>query len=437
MSSFPLSPLTRALALCLPLLLSACGPAPVQEEGQDERLSTDDSEQAIVNGTRVSPPWAVLLASHGADGAKWECTGTLIAPRVVLTAATCLFHRGAQDVRQEVVAPYAGGAVRQTTRAILHPTFTGDFVSQYNVGLVILDAAISLTSYPLVGFKAQPVGTNIRNIGRMLNGGPTENNVYQGPATPLQPGPAGYRYTDRTYFSQLIIENSDGGGAVLLSGSTAPIVVALNVGYTTDSSQQVWQSMARLDVVEQWIADQLVLNGGVQPWIGRDITASSTAAFSLKVNFQPAGAPVPAGFVADTGQVYATRANGYRYGWSEDMAVDARDRNSALSPSQQYDTLILTQKNGKDGSWQIAAPPGVYNLRMVAGDPSYTDSIYNLRFGTLEIHAFQPTEQSHWADRTLQGYWHRGGVLRLDNVYMTDNNNKIAFIELTRTGPLP
>jgi Trypsin len=431
------SPLTRALALCLPLLLSACGPAPVQDGGPEEGPPTGESGQEMINGTRVSPAWAVLLDSYGANDEKWQCTGTLIAPRVVLTAATCLFHRGVKDLRQVVTAPYAGGVVQQAARAILHPTFTGDFVSQYNVGLVILDTPINLGSYPLVGFRAQPVGTNIRNIGRTLNGGLTENNIYQGPATPLQPGPVGYPFTDRTSFSARFHEYTDAGGAVLRADSTAPVVVAVNVGYTTDLSNQVWQTMARVDVVEPWIAEQLVLHGGVQPWIGYGITARSTAAFSVKVNFQPAGSPVPAGFVADSGQLYATRANGYRYGWAEDMTADTRDRNSALSPSQEFDTLLLMQKNGKNGMWQIAAPPGVYNVRMVAGDPSYIDSVYNMRFGTLEIFAFQPTEQNHWADRTMEGFFHYGGLLQLENVYGTDLNNKIAFVELTRTGPLP
>ncbi len=42
------SPLTRALALCLPLLLSACGPAPVQDGGPEEGPPTGESGQEMI-----------------------------------------------------------------------------------------------------------------------------------------------------------------------------------------------------------------------------------------------------------------------------------------------------------------------------------------------------------------------------------------------------
>src|SRR3712207_2624023 len=41
----------------------------------------------------------------------------------------------------------------------------------------------------------------------------------------------------------------------------------------------------------------------------------------LSVNFQPSGASVPAGFVADTGAVFAARGNGFSYGWDADNAI--------------------------------------------------------------------------------------------------------------------
>ncbi|MCP3143572.1 hypothetical protein [Pyxidicoccus xibeiensis] len=37
----------------------------------------------------------------------------------------------------------------------------------------------------------------------------------------------------------------------------------------------------------------------------------------------------------------------------------------------------------------------------------------------------------------MQGYWHHGGTLHLENFSGNNWNNKIAFVELTRIGPLP
>jgi hypothetical protein len=64
-----------------------------------------------------------------------------------------------------------------------------------------------------------------------------------------------------------------------------------------------------------------------------------TPTASIKINFQPAAAAVPSGYVADTGVVYGDCGNGYSYGW--DQSTIAVDRNAANSPDQRYDTLSV------------------------------------------------------------------------------------------------
>src|SRR5688500_9623666 len=67
-------------------------------------------------------------------------------------------------------------------------------------------------------------------------------------------------------------------------------------------------------------------------------------AFSANVNFQPAGAAVPAGYVADVGLPFGSRGNGLSYGWNADNSAHTRDRNAGNSPDQRYDTLTHLQK---------------------------------------------------------------------------------------------
>src|SRR5687768_6221659 len=67
--------------------------------------------------------------------------------------------------------------------------------------------------------------------------------------------------------------------------------------------------------------------------------------FSARINFQPAGVSVPAGYVVDSGAVYGLRVSGLTYGWNAANA-NAVDRNSTLSPDQRYDTLNYLQKAG-------------------------------------------------------------------------------------------
>ncbi len=102
-------------------------------------------------------------------------------------------------------------------------------------------------------------------------------------------------------------------------------------------------------------------------------------AFTVKVNFQLATAPVPPGYLPDSGLAFGDRGNGFSYGWSRDISADSRERNSANTPrrDKRYDTLIHFQK-GADAIWEIVIPNGRYNVLMVCGDPDNTDQTNTL-----------------------------------------------------------
>ncbi|MFH1718223.1 MAG: hypothetical protein ABIF19_12795 [Planctomycetota bacterium] len=102
------------------------------------------------------------------------------------------------------------------------------------------------------------------------------------------------------------------------------------------------------------------------------LTGTLSAGELIKINFQLAGAPVPEGYLPDTGLVFADRGNGYSYGWSQDMTDQTRDRNNAAAPDQRYDTLIHFR--GRGAVWEIELAPGTYRIYIVCGDPSNADS---------------------------------------------------------------
>ena len=78
--------------------------------------------------------------------------------------------------------------------------------------------------------------------------------------------------------------------------------------------------------------------------------SSAAAATPVNVNFQPAGAPVPSGYVVDSGAAYSDTRG---YGWVTqaslpsathvplDLTPNTRDRN--LETDQRLDTLIHMQ----------------------------------------------------------------------------------------------
>jgi len=96
---------------------------------------------------------------------------------------------------------------------------------------------------------------------------------------------------------------------------------------------------------------------------------------TVYINFQPAGSEVPDGYLADTGEVFGDRGNGFSYGWDHDTTADTRDRGS--HDDQRYDTTDHFSKNG-DAIWEIALENGDYSLLIVCGDAGYTDQTNTL-----------------------------------------------------------
>jgi probable HAF family extracellular repeat protein len=126
-----------------------------------------------------------------------------------------------------------------------------------------------------------------------------------------------------------------------------------------------------------------------------------TPAFSATVNFGPAGSPVPVGYRLDSGAVFGARGGGLSYGWNVDNSANTRDRNSAASPDQRYDTLVHLQKPGGAGTWEIAVPNGRYTVHAVSGDPDNTDSTYRITVEGVLAVSGTPTAGQHWVEGTV------------------------------------
>ena len=124
-------------------------------------------------------------------------------------------------------------------------------------------------------------------------------------------------------------------------------------------------------------------------------SAAPVLAIDLEVNFQSPPAPVPVGYVRDSGEAYGARSganqgSGLSYGWVVpgtstplDLSVggstpgNGRDRN--LVADQRLDTLMHMQAddvtgsfNGTaiEGAWEIAVPNGTYDVTVAVGDPA-------------------------------------------------------------------
>jgi hypothetical protein len=163
------------------------------------------------------------------------------------------------------------------------------------------------------------------------------------------------------------------------------------------------------------------------PIIARAPPVSAT----VRINFQPASAPVPTGYLADVGLVYGVRGNGQTYGWTTDNTGQARDRDSPLSPDQRYDTLNQLQRPANpDAVWELAVANGTYTVRVVAGDPVFVDSTHRLTVEGVVVVDGTPTTAAPWLDRTAT-------VMVIDGRLTLRSaagglNSKVCFLEATR-----
>jgi N-acetylneuraminic acid mutarotase len=156
--------------------------------------------------------------------------------------------------------------------------------------------------------------------------------------------------------------------------------------------------------------------------------------FHASVNFQPPRTPVPSGYVADTGAVFGDRGNGFSYGWDADNTAAARDRNNSLSPDQRYDSFTHTQRYGTR-TWQLAVPAGTYRVRLVAGEPSNTDSVYGFSAEGVSVVSGKPTSTARWLEGT-KTVTVTDGRLTVSNSAGAANN-KLAFLEVSPATPEP
>src|SRR5262249_53402295 len=153
--------MTRAAAVILLALAAACGggggspssPAPAPPTVPTTSAcgavtQSGSPSTAIVNGADCSTDSSpvVLLNMKDSTGLQsGSCSGTVIAPRAILTAAHCLQPPAAG------VLVFLGSGPQQTASSFAaHPSWRESSPSQFDVGVVLMPADIGRAPKPLL-----------------------------------------------------------------------------------------------------------------------------------------------------------------------------------------------------------------------------------------------------------------------------------------------
>jgi len=268
-----------SLEMLLGLVLSGCA-----VDAGGEQVAVDVAP--ILGGSTSSAyPEAATLHIDVTATAYYACSGTLIAPRVVLTAGHCVTGHQRWDV-------YVGTAYRSSTSATVYdwPVLDSDAVSPryHDVGLVFLSDAIALSaSFPTIATEPSPAGAKALNVGSEVAPSAAYDEIatsfYEAPIT-IQTNPL-YPFD---YSSADVIQPGDSGGPVFLSGTHT--LLAVNSG----AAAGVSEVMARVDLVAGWISAQVTAHGGYAAGVPEtDAGTSADASNPLDDAAAKAGAGAP------------------------------------------------------------------------------------------------------------------------------------------------
>lgn len=232
---------------CLLLAASSYACAAPTQDGEDE--STESSSASIVGGQATSSyPAVVALTQFGSP----FCTGTVVAKRVVVTAAHCLEGGSIQGWRV-AFGPSAFSPQAQITvvDAIAHPSFDPNRIRN-DIAVVLLAQDAPVTPIALNdGMPSSWVGKSLTFVGYGASNGRTESGagIKRVVSIPIsQVGSTQFAYQDSSRNTCF----GDSGGPAFAKDAAGNLTLAGVTSYG-DQTCSVYGVDTRVDVFRSFI----------------------------------------------------------------------------------------------------------------------------------------------------------------------------------------
>ncbi|MEO0815081.1 MAG: trypsin-like serine protease [Myxococcota bacterium] len=162
----------QALASMAIIAMNGC-----QSSVPVESLSTQARPEGAIVGGRSFDGLPAVGAIARADGVHW-CTGTLVAPRAVITAAHCLYGREQAGLEFRV-GPVSGLSNERikAARLVPHPFYRpGSF--NYDIGIMVLERDASVEPMSIAGeLSAEWEGRELFFVGYGITDGVTRQGA--------------------------------------------------------------------------------------------------------------------------------------------------------------------------------------------------------------------------------------------------------------------
>jgi hypothetical protein len=114
-------------------------------------MENASAEPLIYNGDPVSNPgWVVAIR----DGAAYICSGTLVQPQWVLTAAHCVDDFNSQFRMNVGADRWFEGHVRELSQVHIHPGYDSNDLSSVDLAMVKLSSPVASPSLPILASSA-------------------------------------------------------------------------------------------------------------------------------------------------------------------------------------------------------------------------------------------------------------------------------------------